>query len=337
MALHPRPSSLVLSDWQRSPESRDYFNSIMHRNRRKHFGLLEAPVLPLQAAADTVSYKVFVSGKSGVGKSALVAKLAGLEVPSMHYETTGIQTTVVYWPVKLRDNGRVLLFRFQLWDCGENALRKFDHLLPVCIFLYSAVSMYEIALVCITLAAVWSMCSSLPPTPFSPTFHISFNLNGYLSLPLFGFMISFALNKYLAPALKVFKLQHMLHSACEPQSPLCLSQACRDQTDAVLHLFSFTDRSSFDDLSNQITRISESAGSNVKLVVGTKFDQFMHTDVTERELREFQQAWAVPVFCFQSAGGGTGRAGLADIAPVLNGLAEQLWTQDLQAARLHTC
>ncbi|MGH0121141.1 UNVERIFIED_CONTAM: hypothetical protein FKN15_046386 [Acipenser sinensis] len=192
MALHPRPSSLVLSDWQRSPESRDYFNSIMHRNRRKHFG---------------------------------------------------IQTTVVYWPVKLRDNGRVLLFRFQLWDCGENALRKFDHLLP----------------------------------------------------------------------------------------------ACRDQTDAVLHLFSFTDRSSFDDLSNQITRISESAGSNVKLVVGTKFDQFMHTDVTERELREFQQAWAVPVFCFQSAGGGTGRAGLADIAPVLNGLAEQLWTQDLQAARLHTC
>lgn len=52
-------------------------------------GLLEAPVLPLQAAADTVSYKVFVSGKSGVGKSALVAKLAGLEVPSMHYETTG--------------------------------------------------------------------------------------------------------------------------------------------------------------------------------------------------------------------------------------------------------
>ncbi|XP_041128977.1 ciliogenesis and planar polarity effector 2-like [Polyodon spathula] len=242
MALHPRPVSRVLSDWQRSPESRDYFNSIMHRNRRKRFGLLEAPVLPLQAAADTVSYKVFVSGKSGVGKSALVAKLAGLEVPSMHYETIGIQTTVLYWPVKLRDNGRVLLFRFQLWDCGENALRKFDHLLP----------------------------------------------------------------------------------------------ACKDQTDAVLHLFSFTDRSSFDDLSNQITRISDSAGSNVKLVVGTKFDQFMHTDVTERELREFQQAWAVPVFCFQSAGGGSGRAGLADIAPLLNGLAEQLWAQDLQAARLHT-
>ncbi len=45
----------------------------------------------------------------------------------------GIETTVVYWPVKLRESGRVLFFRLQLWDCGENALRRFDHLLPVCI------------------------------------------------------------------------------------------------------------------------------------------------------------------------------------------------------------
>lgn len=45
--------------------------------------------------------------------------------------TEGIETTVVYWPVKLRESGRVLFFRLQLWDCGENALRRFDHLLPV--------------------------------------------------------------------------------------------------------------------------------------------------------------------------------------------------------------
>lgn len=40
-------------------------------------------------AVDTASYKIFVSGKSGVGKTALVAKLAGLEVPVVHHETTG--------------------------------------------------------------------------------------------------------------------------------------------------------------------------------------------------------------------------------------------------------
>lgn len=52
-------------------------------------GMIEWPVLPPQLAADIAGYKVFVSGKSGVGKTALVAKLAGLEVPSVHHETTG--------------------------------------------------------------------------------------------------------------------------------------------------------------------------------------------------------------------------------------------------------
>lgn len=46
-------------------------------------------MLPPAVAVDTASYKIFVSGKSGVGKTALVAKLAGLEVPVVHHETTG--------------------------------------------------------------------------------------------------------------------------------------------------------------------------------------------------------------------------------------------------------
>lgn len=124
--------------------------------------------MPPNVSVDTVHYKIFISGKSGVGKTALAARLAGLNIPNMHYETTGrpsaavniwhntwilwvkltcatarfssnttvlvgIETTVVYWPVKLRESGRVLFFRLQLWDCGENALRRFDHMLPVCL------------------------------------------------------------------------------------------------------------------------------------------------------------------------------------------------------------
>lgn len=52
----------------------------------------------------------------------------------MYISVQGIETTMVYWPVKLKESGRVLFFRLQLWDCGENALRRFDHLLPVRIF-----------------------------------------------------------------------------------------------------------------------------------------------------------------------------------------------------------
>ncbi|KAM4740811.1 ciliogenesis and planar polarity effector 2 isoform 2-T2 [Anableps anableps] len=200
-------------------------------HRLKELRLLESPVMPPHAAVDTVDYKIFISGKSGVGKSALAARLAGLNIPSIHHETAGIQTTVVYWPVKLRENGRVLFFRLQLWDCGENALRRFDHLLP----------------------------------------------------------------------------------------------SCKEQVDAVLFLFSFTDRTSFHDLSNQIPKWTEPSNDClVKVVVGTKFDLFMHCDVAEKDVRKFQETWRLPVLC----SGGEVSNGLGDVAPILNCLAENLWHQD---------
>lgn len=235
MAQVPSPGSVVVADWYRCKDSKEYFSKILHKRRRKNFGLLESPVMPPHVAVDTVHYKIFISGKSGVGKTALAARLAGLNIPNMHYETTGIETTVVYWPVKLRESGRVLFFRLQLWDCGENALRRFDHLLP----------------------------------------------------------------------------------------------SCKEQVDAVLFLFSFTDRTSFDDLSNQISKwTGTSVGCVMKVVVGTKFDLFMHCDVTERDVRDFQETWSLPVLRM----GGEVSDGLGDVAHLLNCLAENLWHQDCVAA-----
>nr|XP_046239423.1 ciliogenesis and planar polarity effector 2 [Scatophagus argus] len=235
MAQVRPPGSIVVADWHRCKDSKEYFSKILHKKRRKNFGLLESPVMPPHVAVDTVHYKIFISGKSGVGKTALAARLAGLNTPIMHYETTGIETTVVYWPVKLRESGRVIFFRLQLWDCGENALRRFDHLLP----------------------------------------------------------------------------------------------SCKEQVDAVLFLFSYTDRTSFDDLSNQIAKWTATSGSPVvKLVVGTKFDLFMHCDVTERDVRNFQETWSLPLLRM----GGEVSDGLGDVAPLLNCLAENLWHQDCVAA-----
>ncbi|XP_043098384.1 ciliogenesis and planar polarity effector 2 isoform X1 [Puntigrus tetrazona] len=228
------PGSIIVSDWHRCPDSREFFSRILHKKKRRKFGLLEAPMMPPQMNVDIVRYKVFISGKTGVGKSALAARLAGLELPKMHYETTGIETTVVFWPARLKESGRVLFFRFELWDCGESAIRRFDHMLP----------------------------------------------------------------------------------------------SCKEQVDAILFLFSFTDRGSFDDLSNQISRITEPSDRVVKLVVGTKFDLFMHTDVTESDVTHYQEVWSHPVFRV----GGDVSAGLAEVAPLLNALAENLWHQDCVTA-----
>ncbi|KAG8142407.1 hypothetical protein E2320_006321 [Naja naja] len=117
-----RPGSVLEPDWPCTEEGRAYSGALLRRAQRRSFGLLERPVLAPQAAADVAAYKVFVSGKSGVGKSALVAKLAGLEVPLVHHETTGIQTSLVYWPAKLRESGKVLFFRFSFWD----SVSRFD-------------------------------------------------------------------------------------------------------------------------------------------------------------------------------------------------------------------
>lgn len=48
--------------------------------------------MPPHEAVDTVHYKIFLSGKSGVGKTALAARLSGRNIPNMHYETTGRTT-----------------------------------------------------------------------------------------------------------------------------------------------------------------------------------------------------------------------------------------------------
>lgn len=168
--------------------------------------------------------------------------------PLLTLASPGIQTTVVFWPAKLQASNRVVMFRFEFWDCGESALKKFDHMLP----------------------------------------------------------------------------------------------ACKEKTDAFLFLFSFTDRASFEDLPGQLAHVAGEAPGVVRMVIGSKFDQYMHTDVPERDLTAFRQAWELPLLRVKSvpgrrlADGRTldGRAGLADIAHVLNGLAEQLWHQDQVAAGL---
>lgn len=118
--------------WYRSQYAQEYFNSVFHKGQRRQFGLLERPSLPPATESQVLDYKIFVCGRSGVGKTCTVAKLAGLIGHSDTSETAGIETTTIYWPVLLKATGKVMFFRLSFWDVGDNAIKKFEHILPAC-------------------------------------------------------------------------------------------------------------------------------------------------------------------------------------------------------------
>ena len=51
--------------------------------------LLEKPIVPSPWNPGEFSYKIFISGRSGVGKTSTAAKLSANPVPQSHSETPG--------------------------------------------------------------------------------------------------------------------------------------------------------------------------------------------------------------------------------------------------------
>lgn len=145
----------IVDGWQETPEARSYINQLLIRNKRILFGrsncvalpfcfnpckcginlpgwypcthtpegILERPALEQLGSGSTFKKRLFLVGKSGVGKSSTVAKLCGrgggrggwcaskiakiehqylmVDISSSHDETLGIQTTTIYWPAKV--------------------------------------------------------------------------------------------------------------------------------------------------------------------------------------------------------------------------------------------
>lgn len=100
-------------------------------------GILEKPSLP--SSIEEVTYKIFMIGRSGVGKTSVITRLAGFSEPNNYIETNGIKKTNVFWPVKIWD--KVILFKLQFWDTSESSIKKYNHILPVCLFLYHSTYM----------------------------------------------------------------------------------------------------------------------------------------------------------------------------------------------------
>ena len=56
------------------------------------------------------------------------------------------------------------------------------------------------------------------------------------------------------------------------------------------------------------------------------FDQFSHSEVSQRELRDFELHWKVPVIKLSN----TPVSSLDDIVPVINSICQLLWQKDVQ-------
>ncbi|KAL4221516.1 rheb-like protein [Mactra antiquata] len=225
---------LIQADWHTTAEGRDMLSCLFTRNKQglRTFGLLERP--PLSAHIEEVHYKIFVSGKSGVGKTCTVAKLSGHDIPKSHIETAGIQTSTCYWPAKVLDMNKVMLFRLQFWDAGEAASKKFDHIMS----------------------------------------------------------------------------------------------ACTDRVDAILFLFSITDKVSFDELHQQISRLTSSGDNITKLVIATKCDQHALGEVTRKDIRDFEKTWKIPILKVKNILDNN-QSDTNDTVYTMNALCEHLWQRDL--------
>jgi GTPase SAR1 family protein len=90
-------------------------------------GLLDRPSLP--SSIDEISYKLHITGRACVGKTATVACLSGIKYPSVYVETAGIQKRNIFWPTKIWD--KIVLFKLQFWDAGDNSIRRYSYILLV--------------------------------------------------------------------------------------------------------------------------------------------------------------------------------------------------------------
>lgn len=110
--------------------AKSLLSPLMYKGNRRQFSLLESPVTNLYTGE--VSYKVFLCGKSGAGKTATVLSASGKASVHNTGETTGIQTTNVYWPAMINETKAIVLFKISFWDVGELVLNNYNHILPSC-------------------------------------------------------------------------------------------------------------------------------------------------------------------------------------------------------------
>jgi len=112
-----------------------------------HVALLFSPALSAGLVVKQYRYKILLVGETGkvlfiyiliskfedcigCGKTSLIRALMGKEYSTINTQPTlGIQTTNIYWPVRVNQpNKPLFMFRFDFWDVGHTSSTRFDYI-----------------------------------------------------------------------------------------------------------------------------------------------------------------------------------------------------------------
>eukprot|EP00118_Oscarella_pearsei_P020661 m.225416 g.225416 ORF g.225416 m.225416 type:complete len:155 (+) comp40015_c0_seq16:1292-1756(+) len=121
-----------------------------------------------------------------------------------------------------------------------------------------------------------------------------------------------------------------------------MEASCQKNANAILFLFSMTDRASFEDIPHQIGRVVQQESNVLKIAVATHADHMPHSDVTEEEVEDFEKLWSIPVLFIANteqpraiSGHQDGKASLLEVSDFVNNLTEILLQKERAKRKSH--
>lgn len=104
-------------------------------------------------------------------------------------------------------------------------------------------------------------------------------------------------------------------------------KSCTKNLDSIIFIFSWSDVQSFIEVIEVIKELEKNGKKFAKLVIGTKFDQIVHSEITQEMIDDFENEFNVKIIRFSSL-----NARFETLSLIINRLSEILLMRDKELA-----
>jgi len=101
--------------------------------------------------------------------------------------------------------------------------------------------------------------------------------------------------------------------------------SCKQEAHGVLPVFSFTERSTWDELPAVLEKVVLPTDALTTVVIGNRYGNLADTTVTAAEVAEFENSFSIPVVKVRNQANSSSPSSLPEVAATLNTICEQLW------------